>query len=141
MTPLVIRRAEPADKARLIEICVAAQAQAFPNWTSDMRTSAEFDAQTRGEEIWATLRDGRAIGMVSIFRPRRFLHHLYVDPAFQGGGVGRALLAHAIAVSGGRLALKCDVDNRRACRFYQAMGMRPAAWGWAPTGPWIRFVR
>lgn len=141
MTAIAVRAAEPADQGRLIEICVAAQRQAFPNWPSDMATPGDFDAQTRGEELWVARSGDRRVGMVAIFRRARFLHHLYVDPAFQGQGAGQALLARALQELGGALSLKCDIDNRRGCGFYQAMGMRPAEWGWAPTGPWVRFVR
>lgn len=140
MTGIQIRRAEPADAPRLIEICIAAQAQAFPGWPSDMATPAEHEHQTRGEEVWVAVLANRPAGLASIHR-RGFLHHLYVDPGLQRRRVGAALLDRALLETGGRFSLKCDVANRAACGFYEAMGFRAQEWGWAPTGPWVRFAR
>ena len=72
MTGIRIRRAEPADQPRLIDICVVAHAQAFPGWPSDMATPADYEAQTRGEAIWVALLEGRPAGLASIYR-REFL--------------------------------------------------------------------
>jgi GNAT superfamily N-acetyltransferase len=140
MSRIRTRPAEPADEPRLIRICVAAQAGAFPGWPSDMATPAEYAQQTRDEQVWVGLHHDRPAGLASIHR-RRFLHHLYVDPALQGRGIGRALLDRVTLETGGRFSLKCDLANRPACAFYQARGLRPREWGWAPTGPWVRFAR
>lgn len=140
MTGVHIRRVEPADELRLIEICVAAQAQAFPGWPSDMATPGDYEYQTRGEAVWVALLADRPAGLASIY-DRRFLHHLYVDPALQRRRVGAALLERVELETGGRFSLKCDVANRPACAFYEAMGFRAREWGWAPTGPWVRFAR
>jgi len=135
-----IRRAEPADEPTLIAISVAAHAQAFPGQPSEMETPAEYERQTRGEEVWVALLGRELAGLASIY-DRVFLHHLYVLPRLQGRSVGMALFDRVLLETGGRFSLKCDVANRRACAFYQARGLRAAEWGWAPTGPWVRFRR
>jgi len=140
MTGVHVRPAEPADQPRLIDICVAAHAQAFPGWPSDMATPADYEYQTRGEAVWVAFLEGRPAGLASIYR-REFLHHLYVDPELQRRRVGEALFARVLLETGGRFSLKCDAANRAACAFYEAMGLRPREWGWAPTGPWVRFAR
>jgi GNAT superfamily N-acetyltransferase len=76
---------------------------------------------------------------VAIYRPARFIHHLYVDPDYLRRGIGLALLAQALGHCGGSADLKCDEANRPAQAFYLAAGWRPVDWGWAPSGPWIRF--
>lgn len=55
-----------------------------------------------------------------------FIGHMAVPPAWQGQGLGRALLAHAEqtarALGCPRLALTVDVDNARALALYRRAG-------------------
>lgn len=98
-----------------------------------------FEDSIAGEELWVAETNGDIAGLVTIWRPEAFIHHLYIDAAWHRRGIGRALLQLAIARCGGRAELKCDEANRAAHTFYQAMGFRPASWGWSSHGPWIRF--
>jgi GNAT superfamily N-acetyltransferase len=67
----------------------------------------------------------------STFLGRRglYLEDLYVRPAFRGQGVGRGLLEHvarlATARGCGRMEWAVLNWNRRAVRFYEALGARP----------------
>ena len=59
-------------------------------------------------------------------KPGLYLEDLYVQPAFRGAGIGKALLAHlgalAVARDYGRFEW-CVLDwNEAAIRFYQGMG-------------------
>lgn len=100
---------------------------------------AAFDRETTGERV-AVAEDasGQVIGFVSVHEPARFVHHLYVAPALQGQGVGRQLLAHAVALAGGKASLKCQRRNAEAMAFYARLGWTPGEEGEAETGPWVR---
>lgn len=74
------------------------------------------------EEVWLALMGDALVGILSIFRPERFVHCLYVDPDAQGLGVGRALVDHVRRAAGASLTLKLDVPNRKAIAFYEATG-------------------
>jgi GNAT superfamily N-acetyltransferase len=135
---LSLREFRPADRPRCREILVAAQPFAHPRQSALDIGLGDFDASTREEEIWVADQDGEIRGWSSLYRPGRFLHHLYVDLAWRGQGIGRALLGRAVARCGGSAELKCDEANRDGQAFYWAAGWRAAGWGWAPSGPWIR---
>jgi GNAT superfamily N-acetyltransferase len=61
------------------------------------------------------------LGFISLLDD--FVGGLFVDPAVQGQGVGRALLDHALALKG-RLALDVYTANAGAMAFYRAQGFR-----------------
>lgn len=98
-----------------------------------------FEDPIAGEELWVAEAPDGIAGLVTVWRPDAFIHHLYVHPAWHRRGIGRALLQLALARCGGHAELKCDEANRAAHTFYQEMGFRPAGWGWSSYGPWIRF--
>jgi ribosomal protein S18 acetylase RimI-like enzyme len=138
-----VRRAESRDLPRLAEIFARASVLSFPDEPPENSTPERLLSSIAGETLWlAELRD-RTAGFVSVYRPdrERFIHHLYVDPEYWRQGVGRALLEAALRGTGGHAALKADVANRQACRFYDGLGWRPQSWGWSPEGPWFRYVR
>lgn len=74
------------------------------------------------------LLNGRVVGFC--FRDLAHIEDLWVEPATQGQGVGRELLAaagRAIAADGYRTAtLDCIEANAAARRFYEREGWRPA---------------
>ena len=59
-------------------------------------------------------------------KPGLYLEDLYVQPAFRGAGIGKALLAHlgalAVARDYGRFEWSVLDWNENAIRFYQGMG-------------------
>jgi ribosomal protein S18 acetylase RimI-like enzyme len=145
MRPMTIhtRRAEGRDMERLGEIYAAASSLTFPDEPPENSTAERLFATIGGEDIWLAEWHGQIAGFVSVWRPAqdRFIHHLYVDPQRFRRGIGRALIDAALRATGGRAALKADLSNPGACRFYDQLGWRPAGWGCSPEGPWILYVR
>ena len=69
--------------------------------------------------------DGVVRGFIAVYEPGSFVHHLYVDAAFQGQGVGQAILAAVVDSRPDKpWRLKCVVVNTRARAFYAKTGWR-----------------
>jgi GNAT superfamily N-acetyltransferase len=136
---LNLRPARPEDRSVCEKIFAAVQRLAYPRQPPADLMPWDFEAATREEDLWVAQSGLSIRGWIGIYRPARFIHHLYVDPDHLRQGVGRALLTLALGRCGGSAELKCDEANRPAQAFYLASGWRPVGWGWAPSGPWIRF--
>lgn len=68
--------------------------QATFSWAD--RTSfniQDFDRQTEGEYILVALWKERIVGFISVWMQDNFIHHLFVDVAYQQKGIGTALLS------------------------------------------------
>ena len=80
--------------------------------------------QSRGHLVWVAECDGVVAGFVD--RVDDFIGALHVLPAWQGRGVGRALLAHAEqamrADGHAQVRLETDSFNTQALGFYTAQG-------------------
>ena len=81
---------------------------------------------------------GRIVGFVAVYLPDAFVHHLFVDPIAQRCGIGGALLARALALTGGRASLKCLRDNHGALAFYRQAGWSEAEESADEWGAWVR---
>lgn len=118
----LVRLAGPADHDRCAEIFLKARRKAF-DWVEPARFAlADYTKGTVDEEIWVAERDGWVEGFVAIFLPDNFLHHLFVHPRAQGGGIGTELLAVAHGRLGRPASLKCLEQNTLARRFYRKHG-------------------
>lgn len=124
----VIRRARPADVARLTEVAHAAKRHwGYPEsdialWRSDLSVTPALLA----EDVYLCAEDdGRVVGFaaVSFEGGAAGLEHLWVDPPAMGRGHGAALFRHALAVAGehGATALRIASDPN-AEKFYLRMG-------------------
>lgn len=97
----------------------------------------DFEVATVGESTWLAETDGRIVGFVSVYPAANFVHHLFVEPAYQNLGVGAALLRHALERIGRPAELKCLSKNVRACAFYRRQGWRAVDRGADELGEYI----
>ena len=70
-------------------------------------------------ETWVACLDGTPVGFISLLDT--FIGGLFVAPDRQGLGIGRALIAHALALKG-ELELEVYTGNAQAFRFYRSLG-------------------
>lgn len=84
---------------------------------------------------WVAEVDGRIVGFAVVDLARSNVWALFVDPGFEGGGIGRrlhdAMLDWAFAAGAAQLWLSTD-PGTRAERFYRSAGWRHV--GREPTG-------
>lgn len=81
-----------------------------------------FQEATDGEQIYAALLEGSLAGFASVWEPDRFIHFLFVSPAFRHKKIGSALVKKLAEIYGLPLTLKCLLKNEDAMAFYRATG-------------------
>ena len=94
----------------------------------------DFDAATADEQLWVAECDGQPVGFAAVWTADNFLHHLFVDPDWQGKHIGSALLAQVERTFTASGTLKCLMENKNALRFYQRHGWTIEAQGASPEG-------
>ena len=115
----LIREAASADSDRLTEIFRAARAASFPNSPIRADRIEDFLRETEGELVLVALdSDARIQGWMSIWQPKSFIHHLYVDPLVQRQGAGRSLLMALPRWVSPPYTLKCLRANATALGYY-----------------------
>jgi len=122
---IAIRRATGADAAAIVRIHLSTRATAMP-WLAAVHTDEETHwwvehVMLVNDEVWVAEADGRTVIGFAGIAPG-WLEHLYIDPAFQGTGVGRRLLDLAKERQPHGLQLWAFARNHRARRFYEAAG-------------------
>ena len=73
-------------------------------------------------ESWLACCDGAPVGFISLL-DENFVGGLFNAPGWQGHGIGRRLIRHALALKG-RLSLEVYLRNQQALRFYTSLGFR-----------------
>ena len=133
-----VREATSDDHAICARILTQAWVSALPTRRRKVGL-AEFREQTEGELLFVAACKRSVVGFISIWEQEWFVHHLFVDPAFQNRGVGTRLLIHVSTLAGDReLSLKCPTDNQSAIRFYTRLGFNPTALqGVDEFGEWV----
>lgn len=74
---------------------------------------SDFEKETENEYVLVALADEVLIGFVSVWVADSFIHHLYVDEAFQNQSVGTRLLNAVIEKIGLPVSLKCEKKKHR----------------------------
>jgi GNAT superfamily N-acetyltransferase len=118
----MLRAAQPADRAAVGEIFLAARADALPYLPqvhTDEDTRAFFAGLVDGGSVTVAEHEGRVAGFLALSGD--WVHHLYIGPPAQGKGLGSALLRDAQARSE-RLSLWVFQRNARAIAFYEHHG-------------------
>lgn len=77
------------------------------------------------------------MGLVGVWEPESFVHHLYVDVRFQRQGVGTVLLDALEGWLPKPWRLKCVQANHQALAFYHASGFRAIEAGQGRHGAYV----
>lgn len=100
--PTTMRTATPADAAAIRDLTRAAYATWVPLIGREpLPMRADYEAAVRAHRIDLLLVDGRLVALVEMVDEggHLLIENLAVDPAMQGRGYGRRLLAHAEQVA------------------------------------------
>jgi GNAT superfamily N-acetyltransferase len=93
--------------------------QSFEEWKA--RFEHELVAR---DSIWVAESDGAIVAFIAVEQSQGSLDQIFVEPAFQGTGLGAALLAKAKELSPSGLSLHTLAQNAHARRFYERHGFR-----------------
>lgn len=106
------------DAARLDELRGAGLLDAYLDLAATYENEGLFD-----DEVWVAELDGRVAGFIagSVGHEGGEITWIYVDPELYRRGVGRALVEHFTARSGGPVHLEM-LDGNGALAFYEALG-------------------
>lgn len=118
----MIRPYTASDQERLLHIWRTASAQAHPFLSAEKTAQAEAmirDTFLPVAETWLACSDGTPAGFIALIGEET--GGLFVRPGWQGQGLGRALLDHALTRRA-RLELDVFTENRRALLFYRRYG-------------------
>lgn len=138
-TRYTVRRARADELATCAGLYVRVLRETFTWVPPEKHRPEDFLRAARDEEVFVAVDRGRIVGLAAVYRPQRFLHSLYVEQ--RGRGIGKALLDHILAETGGILALKCQAANVRAQAFYDREGFVCIEAGEDDGVKWLRYVK
>jgi len=128
----VIRRATADDADALSDLAHRAKA----HWGYPAAWMREWDSQLtiipgylEMHDVWVSEEDGAIVGMCALedCHDRWNLEHVWVDPAWHGRGVGRALVLHALEEARRRHDGVVELlSDPFASGFYERLGARRA---------------
>lgn len=139
----MIRTLGDGDAPALAQLFLEARRRTF-YWVEPSRFQRDdFALQTQNEQIWVAEQAGHLCGFIAIWAEENFVHHLYVDEACHGQGLGRALLTQGLAGATQPATLKVATRNVQALAFYHRLGWKETdEMGVCNiTGPWRKLVR
>ncbi len=131
MTAFQLRPAVPRDADSIAEVHTIAMRTAMP-YLPALHTDEETRAWIAAvvlphQEVWVAEADGRVVGVAAL--EDDMLHQLYILPAYQGIGIGSALLAKAKQLRPAGFRFYAFGRNSRARAFYEARGCVAVAFG------------
>lgn len=132
-----IRPFTEADRPFLRTLFLAARKA---NWTwldADSWQLEDFDRVVLGEQVLVAEDDGHRLGFAAWLENDNFLHSLFIDPQYQGRGVGSALLQAIQTRFTATGALKCLQANKAAQQFYLQHGWEIVAEGESEHGSYL----
>ena len=123
---MIIRKAEPRDHDALARIWLE-------SWYStglktlfdpglEMLRARIPEEVAKGWDLYAAEEAGEIVAMLAIHPRDFYLDQLWVAPAHQGHGIGRALLAFTREKFPHEIWLRCVVQNASAWRWYEREG-------------------
>ncbi|WP_369013788.1 GNAT family N-acetyltransferase [Flavobacterium anhuiense] len=136
---VVVEEAKNVNLPLLRTIFLKERQRTFTEQNTSEFKLEDFDKQTQGEYILSALIDDIPVGFISIWIPNNFIHHLYVDNAYQGKNIGTQLLKGAIQKTAFPITLKCLVSNTKAINFYLRKGFVEKSRGQSGNGTYILF--
>jgi GNAT superfamily N-acetyltransferase len=126
----VIRRCRDDERDAILGV-VNGAAQAYrgvipaDRWREPYMPAAELDEEiAAGVAFWGYEADGTLVGVMGIqpVRDVDLIRHAYVAPAWQGQGIGGALLEHLTASATRRILVGTWAAAGWAIRFYRGRG-------------------
>jgi ribosomal protein S18 acetylase RimI-like enzyme len=124
----MIRKAGPADHDALARIWLESW------YSTGLKTLFDPGLQmlraripeeiARGWDLYAAEEADEIVAMLAIHPRDSYLDQLWVAPAHQGRGIGRALLAFTRQKLPDEIWLRCVVQNESAWRWYEREGFR-----------------
>jgi GNAT superfamily N-acetyltransferase len=136
---IVVRRLERADFTACALLFERVQRDTFRADDPALYAREHFARDTEGEDVWLAA-SGRALaGLISVWRPQPFVHHLLVERAWRRQGIGTVLLRAALAGLPRPVDLKCRIDNPDAQRFYRRLGWIEVERQRRGATPYIRY--
>jgi GNAT superfamily N-acetyltransferase len=131
MTPVTLRRAEAADAAALAEVWLRSRRAAQPTIPPPVHADHEVrhwfaNVVVPTRETWLAEVDGAVVAVLVLDGDE--LDQLYVEPGWQGRGIGSELVRLAQQRRPGGLALWTFLANLPARRFYERHGFLAVGW-------------
>ncbi len=133
----LIRLANPNDMQGIDQIF--GQWHRYAKWDpAHVLEPPDFATVSEGERVFVACDSvGKVSGLISIWEPEQFIHHLYVRSDCKRQGIGHALLASLDSWLPKPWTLKCNQENLPALNFYRALGWRPREVGTNDAGTYL----
>ncbi|MCM8541756.1 MAG: GNAT family N-acetyltransferase [Lentisphaeraceae bacterium] len=84
----------------------------------------DFLQLVEDEDIYVVQVVQVVVAFISVYPMQSFVHHLYVLPAYQKRGFGKALIDYIRNKYEHPLSLKCEKQNEPAISFYRSSGWK-----------------